>query len=267
MQGARFAAPAIIPAVILEVLGLVSVFSYLLRRVRPIFAGCICGALGVVLVATSISSPVFPAPVWHLSAVDDRDLIASGSYEDSHLWATLPTLLSCLRPGQSVATSEVGYFGFARQDLRFVDIRGLTDLFDRKEIAFLCEVHVGACKIRLCCRRAHPSGTSCYERGRPSLQPSTLLLSPRRWGVRIGWPRFPDHWTSRCTYRLRRLRDAPRCLASARNEPAGSPPVAHMLAPDISSTADPPRCLISRERLRGTAHSTEIPRKADQQPA
>ncbi len=127
MQGARFATPAIIPLIILEILGLAIFLPYASRHVRPLFAAGFCGALVIVLVACSLSFPVFPSPVWHLKGVSDRSLIASGGYQDSHLWASLPSLLSCLRSGDVAATSEVGYFGFVRQDLRILDLRGLTD--------------------------------------------------------------------------------------------------------------------------------------------
>ena len=128
IHGSRFAAPAVIPLILIEVLGLVASISYLGNHARPSFVR----GLGVVaaagLIAASISSPIFPAPVWQLSGVDDRSLLASGGYgQYSHLWATLPSYLRCLRAGQLVATSEVGYFGFVRQDLRILDTRGLTD--------------------------------------------------------------------------------------------------------------------------------------------
>jgi len=127
MHGSRFAAPAVIPLILIEVLGLVASISYVGNHARPSFARGVGVVAAAGLIAASISSPIFPAPVWQLSGVDDRSLLASGGYQYSHLWATLPSYLRCLRAGQLVATSEVGYFGFVRQDLRILDTRGLTD--------------------------------------------------------------------------------------------------------------------------------------------
>jgi hypothetical protein len=42
------------------------------------------------------------------------------------MWSSIPSTLKCLRPGQLVASTEVGYLGFARQNLRLLDLRGLT---------------------------------------------------------------------------------------------------------------------------------------------
>jgi len=126
MNGSRFAAPAAIPMILIEVLGLVTSISYLGRHARPIFVRGVGAVATAGLIASSISSPIFPAPVWQLSGADDRSLLASGGYQYSHLWATLPSYLRCLPAGQLVATSEVGYLGFVRQDLRILDTRGLT---------------------------------------------------------------------------------------------------------------------------------------------
>jgi len=133
MTGGRFMAAAVIPMVLTEVLGLVSVVAYLHRHARPIYVRAVCVVTAAGLVACSISAPLFPDPVWHLTGTDDRSLLATGGYSYSHLWATLPTYLGCLRSGQLVATSEVGNFGFSRQDLQILDIRGLTDRSIAKE--------------------------------------------------------------------------------------------------------------------------------------
>ena len=67
------------------------------------------------------------APIWQLSGVDDHSLIVDGhSGVDSTLWAAFPGPAR-VRPHQLVATSEVGYLGFARQDLRVMDLAGLAD--------------------------------------------------------------------------------------------------------------------------------------------
>jgi hypothetical protein len=127
MQGSRFAAPAVIPFILIEVLGLVVVTSSLRRHARPALTRGLCLVAAAGLLASSVSSSLLPDPVWQLSGVDDLSLVGAGHYAQSYLWATLPSYLKCLHPGQLVATSEVGYAGFVRQDLRILDIRGLTD--------------------------------------------------------------------------------------------------------------------------------------------
>jgi len=127
MNGARFAAPAVIPLILVELLGLVDVVAYLRRHSRPAVMRVVGVAAAVGLVASSISLHPLPAPAWHISGADDRSLIASGGYAESQTWSALPGLLHCVRSGQLVASSEVGYLGFSRQDLRILDVRGLTD--------------------------------------------------------------------------------------------------------------------------------------------
>ena len=127
MHGSRFAAAAVIPLILIEVLGLVHVVSYVRHHARPVYMRGVCAAAAAGLIASSISASLLPDPVWHLSGVDDRSLLAAGGYPYSHLWATLPGYLTCLHAGQLVATSEVGNVGFSRQDLQILDSRGLTD--------------------------------------------------------------------------------------------------------------------------------------------
>ena len=132
MHGSRFAAAAVIPLILIELLGLVHVASYLDRHARHVYvrALSVTAAAGLIvagLLASYASSALLPDPVWHLNGTDDRSLLAAGGDQFSHLWATLPSYLTCLRAGQLVATSEVGNFGFSRQDLQVLDIRGLTD--------------------------------------------------------------------------------------------------------------------------------------------
>ncbi len=150
MQGGRFAAPAIIPLLVIELLGVVSISSYMGRRAQPIVASGVRGVVAAGLLASSTGLIVsttsihpFPAPVWQLSGIDDRAVIASGGYLESYAWATLPSYLQCLGAGQLVASSEVGYLGFSRQDLRILDIRGLTDRSIAKESPSSVKFEVG----------------------------------------------------------------------------------------------------------------------------
>ena len=126
MNGARFAARAVIPLILVELLGLVNIVASLRRHSRPAVMRAVGVAAAVGLVASSISLHPLPAPAWHVSGADDRSLIASGGAE-SHTWSALSGYLHCVRSGQLVASSEVGYLGFSRQDLRILDLRGLTD--------------------------------------------------------------------------------------------------------------------------------------------
>lgn len=128
MTGDRFLAPAEIPVIILEVLGLVEITSFLKRNVdAPLVQGAT--ALGVGVVVWASLSPILSihAPVWTIDGLDDGSLISSGHYIESPVWAALPSELDCLGPGQLVASTEVGFLGFARLDLRVLDLRGLTD--------------------------------------------------------------------------------------------------------------------------------------------
>ncbi len=128
MNGARFAAPAVIPLILVELLGLVDVIAHLRRHSRRavVRAAGIATAAGLVA-SSSISLYPLPAPAWHITGADDRSLIASGGYPESQTWSALPGYLQCVRSGQLVASSEVGYLGFSRQDLHILDVRGLTD--------------------------------------------------------------------------------------------------------------------------------------------
>ncbi len=131
MQGGRFEAPAVIPLVVVEVLGLAELVSLCGRHPNADLRRCAM----VLGTAALVSASILPlrsvnAPIWDIRGLSDQALIGSGQYTDlslSQIWATIPGELRCLRPGQLVATTEVGYLGFARQDLRLLDLRGLTD--------------------------------------------------------------------------------------------------------------------------------------------
>jgi len=127
MHGSRFAAAAVIPLILIELLGLVHVVSYFRHHARHVYIRALSVTAAAGLIVSSLSAPLLPDPVWHLNGTDDRSLLAAGGYPFSHLWATLPNYLTCLHTGQLVATSEVGNVGFSRQDLQILDIRGLTD--------------------------------------------------------------------------------------------------------------------------------------------
>jgi hypothetical protein len=129
MIGGRFLAPAEIPVIIIEVLGLVVLADLLRSHLRRTVARVVVAAGTVVLVTASwISLAAVHAPAWKIQGLSDTSLLSTGQYDPlSRVWSALPADVSCLRPGQLVAASEVGYLGFSRQDLRLLDLRGLTD--------------------------------------------------------------------------------------------------------------------------------------------
>jgi len=129
MIGKRFLAAAAIPFIVIEVLRITLVASSIGRRLKQSVKRTPQMMVGMLLVFTSLAPfSVARAPAWSLSGLDDRSLIASGAPSAfSVLSAGVPSTLKCLKPGQLVATSEIGYLGFARLDLRILDVRGLTN--------------------------------------------------------------------------------------------------------------------------------------------
>ncbi len=129
MIGGRFVAPALMPFMLIEVLGVAGLASFLRGHVRPGAArGALAFATTVLVVASAFPLWLVHAPVWRIRAVDDKSLLSSGDYAPyTQIWTALPQDVRCLHRGQLVATTEVGYLGFARQDLRILDLRGLTN--------------------------------------------------------------------------------------------------------------------------------------------
>jgi hypothetical protein len=129
MKGGRFIAPVIIPALVLSLLGIVAAARVLSRASSPTgtAAALVGSLLGVVIVVSPFIAGAVPA--WSSNGrIGDASLVESGGYaEYSAFWAQLPSLVSCVKPGGSVATTEVGNLGFARRDLHVLDLRGLTD--------------------------------------------------------------------------------------------------------------------------------------------
>ncbi len=126
MVGGRFLAPVIVPLIVLELLGLIEGLSMLtnFHRVRAVQVTGACA-----LVACSfLPFTSLMVPIWQMSGVSDQAVMSNGNYSNlSSLWSLLPSALACVKSGRSVATTEVGYLGFSRQDLGLVDMRGLTD--------------------------------------------------------------------------------------------------------------------------------------------
>jgi hypothetical protein len=127
MKGGRFLVPAI-PA--LTVLVFCGVEAWLERK-RQGGTGYRRSRVAALAVVVLLAAPVggtYVAPAWGLSSgLGDNALIANGHYGSLDvIWVTAVRLADCLRPGQSVAYSEAGLFGFEHQDLRLIDLRGLT---------------------------------------------------------------------------------------------------------------------------------------------
>ncbi len=126
MIGGRFLAPAIIPLLIIQVLGCVEIAGFAKEhlRARARRTSFVIGA--VILAAVSL----YPyrsthAPVTGLTGLDNPALLNFNGY--GPIWRDLATTLQCLPPGSLVATTEIGYLGFFRQDLRILDLHGLTN--------------------------------------------------------------------------------------------------------------------------------------------
>jgi hypothetical protein len=127
MKGGRFLVPAIPAATVLVFLGVEALGASAASKSKISRAsrGLVATSVVAFLVSPVTRSSV--APAWVLSnGLGDRNLIARGHYPLSSIWATAVGLADCLVPGQSVAFSEVGLFGYEHPALRVIDTRGLT---------------------------------------------------------------------------------------------------------------------------------------------
>jgi hypothetical protein len=125
MIGNRFAAPAVPALIILIVMGLAR-FHMVAHDAN--------GAFGFrVLVGAAIVSAILPVldmrgAIWssrgHFS---DAALMRAGAYPQTPMWLAAQRLMSCVPEGGSVAATEIGYVGFSREDVRILDMRGLTN--------------------------------------------------------------------------------------------------------------------------------------------
>ncbi len=122
-------APAVIPIVAIEMLGLAEGVNLLRACAKaPAVRGFTVVASAGLVGASFLPFTGPVAPVWQMTGIDDQSVLAGGHFSAGRpVWAGLPSALHCVRSGHLIATSEAGYLGFARQDLRIVDMRGLTD--------------------------------------------------------------------------------------------------------------------------------------------
>ncbi len=124
MPGGRFLTPVLAPAAVLIVTGAVTLARALPPLARPLASLTVGG----LVVAGAYPLAAAARPIWEASGrLNNHDLVKIGFDPGySGLWADLPRLVQCARPGELVALSEVGYVGYARQDVRILDTRGLT---------------------------------------------------------------------------------------------------------------------------------------------
>jgi hypothetical protein len=130
MIGGRFLAPATIPLVILEVLGLVKVVERFRHSVQDVAQVGIVFGGALLLTALSVL-PVIGVndPIWSTGGLSNYKLLGSPPYGNAAVvQQVIPAYLTCLKGGETVATSEVGYLGYERQDLRIIDLRGLNNV-------------------------------------------------------------------------------------------------------------------------------------------
>jgi hypothetical protein len=129
MIGGRFLAPAATAFIVMETVGAVEIAEFFQRRAADAGLSSVRLTIAALLVSTSVIPLAYlHAPLWRFRGIDDHSLIQTGQYGPySTVWADLPEWLQCVPSDSLVATSEVGYLGFARQNLRLIDLRGLTD--------------------------------------------------------------------------------------------------------------------------------------------
>jgi len=128
--GGRFLAPAAVPFILVELMGVLN-----LVRINGQYSATNTGHLWPILLTslllmTSVAPYLYErAPVSRIKGLTDASLVAASTeYTVGQVWLQLPSLLACMRPGELVATTEVGYLGFERLDLRILDMRGLTNI-------------------------------------------------------------------------------------------------------------------------------------------
>lgn len=123
MPGGRFVAPVLPDLVVVLAVGTVAVR----RRTGRLVGGAIVGVAALTAAAaTALPYRTQRSPAWQLAGFSDPALIASSPIPLAPVW-DLVAREPCVRPGMTVAYSEVGLFGYVHRDVRIVDTRGLTD--------------------------------------------------------------------------------------------------------------------------------------------
>lgn len=125
MPASRFLAPVMPEVIVLEVAGVMALLADpAVARIRakgiPVVIGLAC--LVGVLPLRNVRAPVWNAR-GHFGV---HGLMAANGYGFASAWLTGARLLDCAQRGDLVAYSEMGYAGWTRPDLRFLDTRGLV---------------------------------------------------------------------------------------------------------------------------------------------
>jgi hypothetical protein len=112
----------------LEIVGLVAVVDFVNARWRVIARGTSVVLVGGMLALAAAPLVTEHDPIWASDGnFTNAAIVANGGNHTAPIWLEGVRLLSCAKPGELVAYSEMGYAPFARLDLRFLDLRGLTD--------------------------------------------------------------------------------------------------------------------------------------------
>jgi hypothetical protein len=129
MPEERFLAVCEVPFVVTEILGVIMIVAFCRRYVRQGGVRTASIVLCIVLIAAStLPFRNTNAPAWRIHGLSDRAiLIANPEPTIASLWIALPPILKCIHRGELVATSEIGFLGYSRLDLRILDLRGLTN--------------------------------------------------------------------------------------------------------------------------------------------
>lgn len=123
MPGGRFLAPVLPDLVVVLVVGVVA----LQRWTGGVAGGTIIGLAALAAAAvTALPYRTERSPAWRLTGFSDAALISSSPIQLAAVWE-LTAREPCVRPGMTVAYSEVGLFGYLHRDVRLIDTRGLTD--------------------------------------------------------------------------------------------------------------------------------------------
>ncbi len=125
----RFLAVSEVPFLITEIFGLLLIVAFFRERIPD--AAARTPSVVLVIVVTLVAVLPFRyinVPAWRIHGLRDAAILkANPDSTVSTLWTALPSLLHCVQPGQLVATTEIGFFGYTEPQVRILDLRGLTN--------------------------------------------------------------------------------------------------------------------------------------------
>ena len=127
MIGGRFLAPVAPELVLMQIVGVAAIAADLQTRDRIPLASTRAFA-GLVIVGALAPALIMHGAVWSTAGrTTDKALLAAGGYPQTPIWLEGADLLDCAAPGASVAYSEMGWAPWTHANLKFLDLRGLTD--------------------------------------------------------------------------------------------------------------------------------------------